>query len=106
MLQTIGTGAAALAAPFLFIANAGALADECKKAPAPLDSNRSALIDLSRRTSVLIADASPAVAQAQQTNCLPPRSALDAIRHQGQIIRAGQNGLTDKFNRLPTPPGG
>jgi hypothetical protein len=90
-----------------------ALAEECKQAPAPSaqssllrnpPQNRADIADLSR--PVLIADASPAVAQAQQANCLPPRSALDAIREQGRIIREGQRRLTDDFNRLPTPPGG
>jgi|688.fasta_scaffold320963_1 hypothetical protein len=94
----IGTTAAAALAPFMLTANAGALADECKKAPAPLDSNRPALIDLSRRTPVLIA-------QAQPANC-PPRDAITVLQERGQRVIDGLEAWDQKRRSLPPVPGG
>jgi hypothetical protein len=86
-------------APFLL--NGGpALADEgCKQAPAPLDSNRPALIDLSRRTPVLIAQASPA-------NC-PPLDGADVVLNSRRQLRdLLLKGLDKSRKLLDQVPGG
>jgi hypothetical protein len=113
-LEKIAAPFLAVAAPFMLTANAGALADECTKAPAAAPAQSSLLSNpppdrayLTKFSEpVLIADASPAVAQAQPANCPPPRTILDVINDQGRLVREGQRRLTDEFNRLPTPPGG
>jgi hypothetical protein len=108
----IGTAAAAALAPFMLTANAGALADECKKAPAAAPEQSSLLSNPSPNRAyptkfsqpVLIADASHAVAQAQP-NCPAPRTVLDVINDQGRVVREGQRRLTDKVKRFSVPGG-
>lgn len=113
LLKTGFATAAAAVAPLMLTANAGALADECKKAPAAAPAQSSLLsnpspniayiTDLSK--PVLIADANPSVAQTQPANCPPPRTIVDAIYEQGQVVRAGQRRLTDKVKQFSVPGG-
>jgi hypothetical protein len=112
LLQRGFAATAAAVAPFMLTANAGALADECKKAPAPSaqsslpsspPQNRAYLTKFSE--PVLIADASPAVAQAQPANCPPSRTIVDAIYEQGQVVGEGQRRLTDKVKQFSVPGG-
>ncbi len=103
----IGTAAAAVLAPFMLTANAGALADECKKAPAAAPAQSSLLSNPSQRGAavasrdwglinlssppVLIADASRAVAQASPANCPPPDGSAAAqfiLNSQTQLRRS------------------
>jgi hypothetical protein len=101
VLQRFGAGAAALAAPFVVLtASPGALAEDCKQAPPP---SRAYITDLS--TPVLIADASPAVAQASPANCPPQRDAITVLQERNQRVIDGQEALTNKLRKL-TPPGG
>ncbi len=77
-------------APFLLNGAVGpALAGEgCKQAPAPLDSNRPALIDLSRKTPVFIAQAQP--------NCLTRDDGVDAFLDSQRRLN---DGLTEGAER-------
>jgi hypothetical protein len=96
-LKEIGAPFLAVAAPFMLTANAGALPDECKKAPAPLDSNRATLIDLSStRTPVLIAQAQP--------DC-PPRDAITVLQERNQRVIDGQRRSAERFKSRPPVPG-
>ena len=102
--QRLGAFVAAAALPSLLTANPGAaLADGgCKQAPAPTPPSSRAY-DLSR--PVLIADASPSVAQALPANC-PPRDAITVLQERNRRVIDGQEALTNKFRKLPPPPGG
>lgn len=101
VLKKFGAGAAALAAPFVVLtASPRALAEDCKQAPPPPSSRA---YDLSR--PVLIADASPSVAQALPANC-PPRDAITVLQERNRRVIDGQEALTNKFRKLPPPPGG
>jgi hypothetical protein len=116
----IGTAAAAALAPFMLTANAGALADECKKAPAAAPAQSSLLSNPSQRRAgvasrdwdlinlssppVLIADAGPAVAQAQPANC-PPRDGVDAFLDSQRRLRNGLREEAERLRSLPPVPG-
>jgi hypothetical protein len=99
-IGTTAAAAVAAVAPFIIAASpAGALADECKKAPAP---SRAYITDLS--TPVLIADASPAVAQAQP-NCPPPDDAVTIVQRQNQRIIDAKRDLRETLRNRPPIPG-
>jgi hypothetical protein len=105
VLKKFGAGAAALAAPFLFTANAGALADDCKQAPPPPSSRASYVTDLSK--PFLIADASSLVAQASPADCSPPpRNAVDVIYDKELRIQDTLRRSAGKFGDPSREPGG
>jgi|LakMenEpi03Aug12_release.lakeMendotaPanAssembly.Ray.scaffolds.fasta_scaffold13328_12 hypothetical protein len=104
VLKKFGAGAAALAAPFVVLtASPRALAEDCKQAPPPPSSRA---YDLSK--PVLIADAGPSVAQAQQPNCTQPSqpSAATFMRNRVQAVQQGLDDWDKKRRSLPSVPGG
>ena len=114
VLQRLGAGAAALAAPFVVLtASPGALAEDCKQAPPPQSSllsnppsKRAYMTDVSK--PVLIADANPpAVAQALQPNCTQPSqpSAATFLRNSMRAVQEGQRDLRETLRNLPPIPG-
>ena len=64
------------------------------------------IVQLLSTPPVLVAEAQPpAAAQTPLDPPQPPRTAIDLIREQGQIVKEGQKDLTETFRNLPPVPG-
>ena len=67
---------------------------------------RQGIVQSVPRPTVLVAEAKPPVTDRTPLNPpQPPRTIIDVINDQGEIIRKGQKDSAEKFRSLPPVPG-